>query len=136
MKLSVVIPARNEARHIGQTLDAICTRHAREGVAYEVVVVDDGSSDTTADEVRTRATHDPGVRLVKNNRGAHGFGHGVRCGLYAFTGDEVAIMMADGSDSPDDLVDMTQARYRSSRWKSGDGMWRRTSMIGRHLRGT
>ena len=99
-------------------------------------MVDDGSSDTTADEVRTRATHDPGVRLVKNNRGAHGFGHAVRCGLYAFTGDEVAIMMADGSDSPDDLVDMTQARYRSSRWKSGDGMWRRTSMIGRHLRGT
>jgi len=104
VKLSVVIPARNEARHIGPTLDAICTRLAREGVAYEVVVVDDGSSDTTADEVRTRATHDPGVRLVKNNRGAHGFGHAVRCGLDAFTGDAVAIMMADGSDSPDDLV--------------------------------
>ena len=34
----------------------------------------------------------------------HGFGHAVRCGLDAFTGDAVAIMMADGSDSPDDLV--------------------------------
>jgi dolichol-phosphate mannosyltransferase len=103
VKLSVVIPARNEARNIGPTLDAIRARLAREGVDYEVVVVDDGSSDTTADEVRARATRDPGVRLVENN-GTNGFGHAVRCGLDAFTGDAVAIMMADGSDSPDDLV--------------------------------
>ena len=38
------------------------------------------------------------------NTGAHGFGHAVRCGLDAFTGDAVTIVMADGSDSPDDLV--------------------------------
>jgi dolichol-phosphate mannosyltransferase len=104
VKLSVVIPARNEAQNIGPVVDAICRRLAREGVDYEVVVVDDGSTDTTADEVRTRTVHDPGVRLVENNGGAHGFGHAVRCGLDAFTGDAVAIMMADGSDSPDDLV--------------------------------
>jgi dolichol-phosphate mannosyltransferase len=104
VRLSVVIPARNEAGNIGDTVDGIRTRLAREGIAYEIVVVDDGSSDATADEVRVRAARDPGVRLVQNE-GAHGFGHAVRCGLDAFRGDAVAIVMADGSDSPDDLVE-------------------------------
>ena len=103
MRLSVVIPARNEAGNIGATLDGLRERLGREGIAYELVVVDDGSSDTTPDEVRARAAADPGVRLVEN-QGQHGFGYAVRCGLEAFTGDAVAIMMADGSDSPDDLV--------------------------------
>ena len=49
------------------------------------------------------AATDPGVCLV-SNVGPHGFGYAVRYGLDSFTGDAVAIMMADGSDSPDDLV--------------------------------
>jgi len=98
-----VIPARNEARNIGPTLDALRARLGREAIRYELVVVDDGSTDATADEVAARAAVDPGVRLVRNP-GPHGFGHAVRSGLDAFTGDAVAIMMADGSDSPDDLV--------------------------------
>ena len=103
MKLSVVIPARNEAANIGPTLDALGTRLRAEGVPYELVVVDDGSSDATPLEVTARAADDPSVRLVRNE-GLHGFGHAVRCGLDAFSGDAVAIVMADGSDSPDDLV--------------------------------
>jgi len=103
VRLSVVIPARNEAGNIGATLDSLRERLGREGIAYELVVVDDGSSDATPDEVMARAQSDPGVRLVRNS-GPHGFGHAVRCGLDAFTGDAVAIVMADGSDSPDDLV--------------------------------
>ena len=103
LKLSVVIPARNEAQNIGPTLDALRERLGRDGIAYELVVVDDGSSDATPEQVEQRAALDSGVRLVRNT-GAHGFGHAVRCGLDAFTGDAVAIVMADGSDSPDDLV--------------------------------
>jgi dolichol-phosphate mannosyltransferase len=101
--LSVVIPARNEARNIGPTLDALRERLGRDGIAYELLVVDDGSTDATPDEVAARAAVDPGVRLVRNP-GPHGFGHAVRCGLDAFTGAAVVIMMADGSGSPDDLV--------------------------------
>jgi dolichol-phosphate mannosyltransferase len=101
VKLSIVIPARNEAGNIGATVDAIRTRLAGEGISYEIVVVDDGSTDATADEVRSRA--DPDVRLI-HNPGPHGFGYAVRAGLDAFSGDAVTIMMADGSDSPDDLV--------------------------------
>jgi dolichol-phosphate mannosyltransferase len=101
--LSVVIPARNEAENIGPTLDALRTRLGAEGIDYELVVVDDGSADATPGAVEQRAAVDAGVRLVRNT-GIHGFGHAVRCGLDAFTGDAVAITMADGSDSPDDLV--------------------------------
>lgn len=103
MKLSVVIPARNEAGNIGPTLDQIRARLQREGITYEIVVVNDRSSDGTVDEVQVRCVTDSRIRLVHNN-GPHGFGYAVRCGLNAFNGEAVAIMMADGSDSTDDLV--------------------------------
>jgi dolichol-phosphate mannosyltransferase len=103
MRLSVVIPARNEAGNVGATVDAVCARMRSEGLPYEIVVVDDGSTDTTPDEILARAAVDPDVRLIRN-AGPHGFGWAVRRGLDAFTGDAVAIVMADGSDSPDDLV--------------------------------
>lgn len=103
MTLSVVIPARNEAGNIGSMVDQIRERLRREGISYEIVVVDDGSGDTTPDEMHHRCAEDPGVRLVYNG-GPHGFGYSVRRGLDAMTGDAVAIVMADGSDSPDDLV--------------------------------
>lgn len=103
LRFSVVIPARDEAQSIGQTLDALRERLRRDAIDYELLVVDDGSSDATPDQVAARAAADPGVRLLRN-ASAHGFGHAVRCGLDAFTGDAVVIVMADGSDSPDDVV--------------------------------
>jgi dolichol-phosphate mannosyltransferase len=103
MKLSVVIPARNEARNVGRTLAGLAERLDREGIDYEIVVVDDGSIDGTADVVASVAVRDPRVRLVRNT-GAHGFGRAVRTGLQAFRGDAVVISMADASDDPDDVV--------------------------------
>jgi dolichol-phosphate mannosyltransferase len=103
MRLSIVIPARNEAGNIGGTLDTLRERFGAAGIPYEIIVVDDGSSDGTGQEVEARASVDAGVRLVRNT-GRHGFGYAVRCGLDAFTGDAVVIAMADSSDSPDDIV--------------------------------
>lgn len=103
MKLSIVIPARNEAGNIGATIDVLRARLAREQIAYEILVVDDGSSDTTCDEVLARAAIDSGVRLERN-MGLHGFGRAIRYGLERFTGDAVVIVMADASDDPEDVV--------------------------------
>ena len=103
MKFSTVMPAHNEAGNVGPTLDAIRQRLTSEGINYEIVVVNDGSTDTTAQEVQTRCNVDSGVRLV-HNTGLNGFGYAIRYGLNAMTGDAVVIVMADGSDSPDDLV--------------------------------
>ncbi|MFC1712110.1 glycosyltransferase family 2 protein [Candidatus Poribacteria bacterium] len=103
MKFSVVIPARNEAGNIGVTINRIVETLQKEGIYYEIVVVDDGSTDNTVEEIKACCTADPNVRLVQNT-GKHGFGRAVRCGLDVFTGDAVAIVMADSSDDPDDLV--------------------------------
>jgi dolichol-phosphate mannosyltransferase len=99
----VVIPARNEAANIGLTVDNLCHRLTQESMPYEIVVVDDGSTDATANEVMQRGAVDPHVVLVRN-RGPHGFGRAVCCGLEAFTGDAVVIVMADDSDDPEDVV--------------------------------
>jgi dolichol-phosphate mannosyltransferase len=103
MKLSVVIPARDEEGCIEQTLAELAETLERERIPYEVVVVDDGSTDETPLRVGLVMARYPGVRLITNT-GAHGFGLAVRVGLEQATGDALAVMMADASDSPEDLV--------------------------------
>lgn len=103
MKLSIVIPAHNEAGNIGLTVDALRLCMQREEIDYEIVVVNDNSTDETCTEVAERMAVDPSVRLV-HNRGKNGFGYAVRCGLDHFTGDAVIIFMADSSDDPNDVI--------------------------------
>jgi dolichol-phosphate mannosyltransferase len=103
MKLSVVIPARNEEGVIEGTLRQVVPTLRDAGIEHEVVVMDDGSNDGTASIVEAVARELPEVRRVRSPYG-HGFGLTVRAGLETYTGDAVAILMADGSDDPRDLV--------------------------------
>lgn len=103
MTLSVVIPARDEEGSIEQTAGEIATTLARERIPFEIVVVDDGSTDQTVACVRQLMEQHAGIRLVSNT-GRHGFGMAVRAGLAKATGEAIAVMMADGSDSPEDVV--------------------------------
>lgn len=101
--LSVVMPAHNEEDSIRPVLRALCDCLRADGIPHEIVVVDDHSRDRTRDAVAEVSTEFPAVRCVPNT-GAEGFGLAVRAGLDAFTGDAVAIVMADGSDPPEDVV--------------------------------
>jgi dolichol-phosphate mannosyltransferase len=103
MKLSVVIPAHDERESIGPTVEALSAELKAEQIPYEILVVDDASEDGTADAVRAIAADDPDVRCIRSPR-PPGFGQAVRAGLDEFTGDAVAIVMGDLSDSPKDLV--------------------------------
>src|SRR5215471_6558639 len=103
MKLSVIIPAKNEQGCIESTLATVCQTLITAAIPYEIVVVDDGSTDATRECVRRAALAHEGIVLVEN-MGRHGFGMAVRAGVARATGDAIAIMMADASDSPDDLV--------------------------------
>jgi dolichol-phosphate mannosyltransferase len=103
VRLSVVIPAHDEEGSIAQTVGSVTTALRREEIDYEVLVVDDASTDRTAEIVHELSEVDPGVRYVRSPY-RNGFGFAVRAGLEVFTGDAVAIMMADLSDHPEDLV--------------------------------
>lgn len=103
LRLSVVIPARDESGRLPQTLGDLGRELTAAGVEHELVVVDDHSTDGSPELVEQLSLDQPAVRLVHNER-RPGFGHTVVTGLEAATGDAVAIFMADGSDSPADLV--------------------------------
>jgi dolichol-phosphate mannosyltransferase len=103
MRLSVVVPACNEEDCIAGTIEGVVEALEREAVEYEVIVVDDGSSDSTAAVVARVAEANPSVRCLGSPYPS-GFGFAVRAGLEQFGGDAVAIVMADGSDHPDDLL--------------------------------
>lgn len=105
MKLSLVIPARNEAPQIGATVDGLRGHLDAHGISdFEILVVDDGSTDDTAAIVEDLEAADPRVRLLRNKR-RHGFGRAVRFGLERYSGDAVIITMADASDEPADVVE-------------------------------
>jgi dolichol-phosphate mannosyltransferase len=103
MKLSVVIPAHNEEGSVAATVEGIAERLEGEAIEYDVLVIDDASRDRTKEIVDAIGTDNPRVRCLTSYH-PPGFGFAVRCGLEQFGGDAVAIMMADGSDSPGDLV--------------------------------
>jgi dolichol-phosphate mannosyltransferase len=103
MKLTVVIPAHNEVGSIGETVTATTAALDQEGIDYEILVIDDASGDGTAAAVSEISARNARVMCVRSPN-PPGFGHAVRAGLDLYTGDAVAIMMADLSDSPRDLV--------------------------------
>ena len=103
MKLSVVMPAQNEEGSVARTVEGVVATLEREGIDYEVVVVDDDSEDSTGDVVRAIGERNPRVRCHRSHY-ERGFGMAIRAGLDVFEGDAVAIVMADASDDPEDLV--------------------------------
>jgi dolichol-phosphate mannosyltransferase len=103
MKLSVVMPARNEEGCVVETITGIVSTLRRESIPHEIVVVNDGSTDTTEAKLGALAETEPALRVISNH-GRNGFGMAIRLGLDYASGDAVAVMMADSSDSPDDLV--------------------------------
>jgi dolichol-phosphate mannosyltransferase len=103
LRLSIVIPAHNEAGTIGDTVTRLAATLTAERIPHEILVVDDSSSDDTAAVVREASSRNPSVRCIRSHL-APGFGHAVRAGLDHYTGDAVAIFMADNSDSATDLV--------------------------------
>jgi dolichol-phosphate mannosyltransferase len=103
MKLSVVIPAQNEEGSVGATVEGVVAALEAEEVDYEVIVVDDDSEDSTARVVKAIGASNSRVRCHRSHY-ERGFGMAIRAGLDVFEGDAVAIVMADASDNPRDLV--------------------------------
>lgn len=101
--LSVVIPAFNEAVNLANLLPGLIRHLNQADISHEILVVNDNSSDNTEATLQSLMKDYPTLRYV-NNAPPNGFGLAVRRGLEAFAGDAVVIVMADGSDAPEDVV--------------------------------
>jgi glycosyltransferase involved in cell wall biosynthesis len=93
--LSVFFPAYNEQDIIAATVEAASEALPRFAGDYEIIVVDDGSADSTAAVVQEIATRDPHVRLVKHERNL-GYGAALRTGFSTATKELVFFTDADG----------------------------------------
>jgi len=109
LSLSIVIPAYNEERRLPLTLDRIREFIQRRAFHFaEIIVVNDGSRDNTAQVVQTAAASDPRIRLVENP-GNRGKGFAVRHGMQQARGEWILMTDADLS-APIDEFDKLAAR--------------------------
>ncbi len=120
MKISIVIPAYNEADNICVTLDEIVkslalTKYSES--AWEIIVVDDHSSDDTYELVRKQTVTRPNVRSIRLSRqsGSH---VALRAGLKSVEGDVTVCLSADGQDDPNIFQELF------TQWEAGkDIVW-------------
>ena len=91
---SIIIPAYNESQRLGATLDRVLAHLEARGWKAEVLVVDDGSSDSTAELVQGYAAAHPPVRLLQNP-GNQGKGYSVRHGMRQAAGELLLFTDAD-----------------------------------------
>ena len=103
MKLSVVMPAHNEEDSTVEVVGSLVQTLTAEEIDHEVIVVNDNSTDQTEAVLQDIQRLYPTLRYI-NNEPPAGFGLAIRKGLEHFSGEAVAIVMGDGSDSPKDVA--------------------------------
>jgi len=104
MKLSIVIPSYNEALNLTDTIHAFYNELISNNIPHEILVINDNSNDKTEIIINELKIKIPTLRHIFNEPPNNGFGYAIRKGLENFDGDCVALVMADLSDSPKDLV--------------------------------
>ena len=130
---SIVIPAYNEGGRLGATLEKALAYVRRQGWDEEVIVVNDGSRDNTAEIVRGFAEKDPVVRLVENP-GNRGKGYSVRNGILQARGEIVVFSDADLSSPIEEMPKLLEALAAGadiaigSRWLRAELQTRRQSL--------
>ncbi|NLE34978.1 MAG: glycosyltransferase family 2 protein [Bacteroidales bacterium] len=102
MDLSVVVPAYNEAEslpELAEWIDRVCTGSS---IDYEIIIIDDGSSDNTWEVIKRLSGSNGRIRGVRFRRN-YGKAAALQTGFEAATGDVIITMDADLQDSPDEI---------------------------------
>ena len=97
-KVSIIIPAYNEAGNIENIVSDLKARYP----AYEIIVINDGSADNTADEA-----HGAGARVFSHPYNI-GNGAAVKSGIRVATGEILVFMDADGQHNPEDIAKLLE----------------------------
>lgn len=108
LDISIVIPSYNEEQRLPSTLDSVYQHLKVSGKSFEIIIVDDGSIDRTAEVVRNYAAGTSEVRLLSHapNRGK---GYAVRAGMLSAQGETILINDADGSSPIAELTKLEEA---------------------------
>ena len=105
--VSIIVPAYNEEEGISTTLADIRLAMSGQSMEYEIIVVDDGSTDGTVEVVQRQE----GARLIQHHTN-RGYGAALKTGIRQATHDWIAIMDADGTYPPDVLPQLLEEMER------------------------
>ena len=141
VELSIIVPARNEADNVGPLVEQVEAALVRRGIATELIVVDDGSDDATADRLRDLANHHHWLVALRRPT-AQGQSAALHAGIAIARGEFIATLDADLQNDPADLpilldlvrresIDMAQG-YRAKR--KDNAVRKVTSWVGRTAR--
>ncbi|MEO1008440.1 MAG: glycosyltransferase [Planctomycetota bacterium] len=149
LRLSVVAPAHNEEGNVRALVEEICSALRPLGIHFEIVLVDDGSTDATRQRIVDAMAVAPELRCIATAGTPPGLGNGQSAAFYvgfrAAYGELIATLDADLQNDPADLprlleeMDRTDAQMvqgdRSAARSQGDAWHRRyTSLVGRAFR--
>lgn len=112
VKYSIIIPVYNESEVIRKTYNRLLTVMNQTKQSYELIFVNDGSTDTTAAIIREFIAKDKNVKLIDLSRN---FGHqiAISAGMDSASGDAIVIIDADLQDPPEVILQMIE------KWKEG-----------------
>ncbi len=110
LEFSVVIPVHNEAGNVGQLAAEIAA--ALDGRAYEMIFVDDASSDETRAALAGLKDRHPALRVLGHRRNA-GQSRAIRTGIKAARAPIVGTLDGDGQNDPADLPDLYRQLTRA-----------------------
>ncbi|MCU1384393.1 MAG: hypothetical protein JWL71_3090 [Acidobacteria bacterium] len=127
--LAIIVPAYREAQNIIATLENVTRALAPLALTSEIIVIDDGSPDSTGDLVRANLSRFPGLRLLTNERNL-GFGASYRRGVDAAALDHIVMVHGDNAwghetlreffshvGESDIIVGYTRDMWRSRTWR-------------------
>jgi glycosyltransferase involved in cell wall biosynthesis len=119
VSLSVVVPVKDEAGNVGPLAREIAAALTGEGT--EIIFVDDGSTDTTAEELTALKAELPNLRVIRHGRNS-GQSRAIRTGVRAARGDIVATLDGDGQNDPADLPNLVTTLKANDRFGMVSGV--------------
>ena len=105
MDISVVVPLLNEEESLPELTSWIARVMEENNFSYEILLIDDGSQDSSWDIIGELSAANPDVRGIRFRRN-YGKSAALFCGFEACRGDVVITMDADLQDSPDEIPDL------------------------------